>query len=332
MSDVRPCPACGSTQEPERLVLAEMMFGLDETFPYACCAGCASVYIEQVPEDLGDYYTKKYYSLDFDPQTVIGRPGVAQAVRLLGRSALLGRDVLAGTARRAVPLRQVRITLARFESVRVAGLSRGAQSRVLDIGSGTGALVYALSLAGLAEVTGIDPFNEADRVFDTGARVLRRSLEEVEGEYDLVMLHHSLEHVPQPRETLAQVRRLLAPGGRALVRMPTVSSAAYERYGTSWTQLDPPRHLTIFSRLGMERLCADVDLLIRTVRDDSSGVQFWASEQTKAGVPLVAETSHYINPKRSAFSAAQLRAWDKQSAQLNQQGRGDQAMWVLTAG
>ena len=49
-------------------------------------------------------------------------------------------------------------------------------------------------------------------------------------------------------------------------------------------QLDPPRYLTVFSREGMERLCADVGLTIERVQDDSTAFQFWASEQLLAGV------------------------------------------------
>lgn len=312
-------------------MLPEMMFGLDESFRYGRCPDCASLFIQEVPDDLADYYSTKYYSFDLDPQSVMGRPGVSQAVALMGRSVLLGHNVLGRFVRRLVGVRQVQTTMALFESVRLAGLPRGKESRVLDVGSGSGALVYALSLVGLSEVTGVDPFNESDRVFDTGAQVLRRDLSEVQGEYDLIMLHHCLEHVPSPRETMEQVRRLLAPGGRVLVRMPTVSSEAFERYGTSWLQLDPPRHLTIFSRIGMERLCADGDLVIVELSDDSTAFQFWASEQARAGVPLVSETSHFVNPGKSAFSAGRLRDWEKEAAALNAQGRGDQAAWVLTS-
>lgn len=312
-------------------MLPEMMFGLDESFRYARCADCASLFIQEIPLDLVDYYSTKYYSFNLDPEAVIGRRGVAQAVGLVGRSVLLGHNVIGRGVRRAIGVRQVQTTMALFESVRLAGLPRGRESRVLDVGSGSGALVYALSLVGLREVTGIDPFNETDRTFDTGAQVRARDLSEVQGSYDLVMLHHCFEHVPDPRETLNQVRRVLAPGGRVLVRMPTVSSEAFERYGTSWMQLDPPRHLTVFSRLGMERLCARVGLLIKELSDDSTAFQFWASEQARSGVSLVSDTSHFVHPDRSAFSADQIRAWEKEAASLNARGRGDQAAWVLTS-
>ncbi len=307
-----------------------MMFGLDETFRYGSCRECGSVFILEVPEDLADYYSTKYYSFELDPQAVMGRAAVAPAVAALGRSTLLGRNLLGRAVRRSIGVRQVQTTAALFESVRLAGLSRGRDTRVLDVGSGSGALVYAMSLAGVRNVTGVDPYIDQDRTFDTGARLLRRELGLVDGQYDLIMLHHCLEHVPDPRSTLQEVRERLSPEGRVLVRMPTVSSEAYARYGLSWMQLDPPRHLTVFSRVGMQRLCADVDLQIQQVRDDSTSFQFWASEQLRAGIPLIAATSHFVNPRDSTFSAARLREWEKEAELLNERGRGDQAAWVLT--
>lgn len=331
MPDVRSCPACASVGAPSEFDLIETMFGLDKSFRYGSCPDCASVYILDVPEDLANYYSSElYYSFEPDPQSLMGRPGVAHGLAITGRSVLFGHNVLGTAVRHTLRARQVQTAMSLFASIRLAGLPRGRESRVLDVGCGSGTLVYALSLVGLPEVTGVDPFG-VGRVFDTGARVLQRDLSEVEGEYDLIMLHHALEHVPAPRETMSKVRGLLSPGGRALVRMPTVSSLAYERYGANWMQLDPPRHLTVFSRLGMQRMCDDIGLLIKEIRDDSTAFQFWASEQAGAGIPLVAETSHFVNPSESMFSTAQIRAWEKEAAVLNAQGRGDQAAWVLTS-
>lgn len=95
-------------------------------------------------------------------------------------------------------------------------------------------------------------------------------------------------------------------------------------------QLDPPRHLTVFSREGMVALCEESGFDVSQVHDDSTAFQFWTSEQVLSGTPLVAEDSHFVNPERSVFSRGQLRSWDREAAQLNARGRGDQAAWVLT--
>jgi Methyltransferase domain len=130
-------------------------------------------------------------------------------------------------------------------------------------------------------------------------------------------------------ETLRQTGKRLAPEGRVLVRMPTVSSHAYEEFGTSWYGLDPPRHFTLFSRDGVERLAEATGFEVVDVVDDSTAVQFWASAQNQLGIPFASERSRLIDQRRSPFSNRQIRDWDNQAQQLNASGRGDQAAWVL---
>src|SRR3954454_2934902 len=186
----RPCPACASRTTPAGCELPEMMFGLGERFDYLTCADCASLFIREVPDDLAAYYSAPYYSLEVDPEVVLGRPGVKQLVALLGRSTLFGSGRVSRTAR-VVPVRQLRTLVTLLESVRLAGLPGGRDTRVLDVGCGAGALVFALGLAGMRAVTGVDPFLAADRTLPTGATVLRRTVDDVDGSFDLVMLHHS---------------------------------------------------------------------------------------------------------------------------------------------
>ncbi len=297
------------------------MFGSGEPFDYGTCPRCGTVFILQVPANLGDYYgADQYYSFDADPQAMLGRPPIKQVVGAAARSAVLGRDAVA-TALRLLPREQLQFMLTALDGVRLAGLPQGADTRVLDVGCGTGLLVYALSLAGLEQVTGSDPFAPADRTFDTGAQVLRRDLSGVDGPFGLVMSHHGFEHVPDPFATLQEMRRILGPDGRVLIRTPTVSSLAYERYGVSWAQLDPPRHLTILSRRGMELLCERAGFVIRAVQDDASAFQFWASEQVQAGDSLVGP--------RTPTTRSQRRRWAREARAANAAGRGDQAAWVL---
>ncbi len=328
---VRPCPACADTDDGERLTLDEMMFGLGESFEYVVCPTCASLRIAAFPDDVADYYSTKYYSFDIDPEDVLGRPGVRQAVTAVGRSILMGRGVVGDAFDRLSDAR-VRALVSKYRSVTVAGLSKGLETRVLDVGTGAGVLPYLLVLAGLRDVVGTDPFAERDRTFDNGARLLKRDLADVEGQFDLVMLHHSLEHVPDPLDTLRQVRKLVAPDGRVLVRIPTVSSQAYDDYGRHWFQLDPPRHFTLFSRDGMSRIASEAGFDVLKVVDDSTAVQFWASAQNQLGIPFASAQSRLVDPKRSPFSNRQVRTWEREAGGLNARGRGDQAAWVLTPG
>ena len=330
MNTKNRCPACDSPAVTRIVEIPEQMFGLPEIFTYAECGGCGSLWITDLPADLRKYYdTATYYSFDQDPETVMGRLGVRQAITAVGRTMLFGPHRAVERLVQHAPSRELRTLISILASVRLAGLPQGRKTSVLDVGAGAGTLVFALGLAGLSDVVGIDPFLAAERRLGRSGSLLRRELAEVEGTFDLIMLHHSLEHVPQPRRTLALAKERLNPGGRVLVRTPTISSEAYEEYGTSWIGCDAPRHITLFTREGIDRMATDIGLATVAVLDDSNESQFWASEQFRDGVPFVAQDSHFVNPKESRFDRKQIRDWRRRATRLNALGRGDQAAWVL---
>jgi SAM-dependent methyltransferase len=88
-----------------------------------------------------------------------------------------------------------------------------AQQRVLDLGSGAGsfpASSYQCVIVTLDEDPAVRPSvcGGADRLPFRDAC------------FDLVVCHHSLEHITAVDETLAEIARVLAPGGRCFFSMP----------------------------------------------------------------------------------------------------------------
>jgi ubiquinone/menaquinone biosynthesis C-methylase UbiE len=102
--------------------------------------------------------------------------------------------------------------------------------RVLDVGTGTGAMAFALKQRRpAAEVHGIDP---GERMLDAartnGVRLghvvhfrwgWAQDLPFADEEFDAVTFAHVLRHIPVPQRpaVLAEARRVLRPGGRALI-------------------------------------------------------------------------------------------------------------------
>ena len=81
--------------------------------------------------------------------------------------------------------------------------------------------------------------------------------------------------------------------------------------------------MTLFTRHGIDRMAKDIGLAIVALVDDSNESQFWASEQVRKGIPLVASTSHFIDPKASIFDRRQIRDWRHEADRLNREGQGD---------
>lgn len=160
-------------------------------------------------------------------------------------------------------------------------------------------------------------------------RILKGDIFGIQKQYDLIMLHHSFEHMPRPLAVLQQVHRLLRPSRFVVIRIPVASSFAYRKYGEHWVQLDPPRHLFLHTVRSMELLAAASDFRIADVIHDSTEFQFWASDQYRDNIPLRDERSYLTNPGTSMFSPSQIADFRRAADDLNREGDGDSACFVL---
>ncbi|MBZ0111005.1 MAG: class I SAM-dependent methyltransferase [Thermoanaerobaculia bacterium] len=131
----------------------------------------------------------------------------------------------------------------------------GDRLRVLDIGCGRGDLVGSFSALGFdAHGTEIAP--PPDGEFPGTLHAVGDLAEAGfdEESFDLVVLWHVLEHLADPRGTIEEIHRILAPEGRLAIAVPNFSGWQARWAGPSWFHLDLPRHLFQFSRRGLETL------------------------------------------------------------------------------
>jgi SAM-dependent methyltransferase len=206
-------------------------------------------------------------------------------------------------------------------------------SRILDIGCGSGALLVRIWKEGFTGATGIDPYIPADIRYKNGLEIRKVTIGEFgpDGTYDFIMMNHSFEHIPAQHAAFADIARLLAPGGTALVRVPVSGSYAWERYGTDWVHLEAPRHLYLHTEKSMAVLAREVGLELKDVVYDSDELQFYGSELLKDGlIKNVRDYKEYMKEhSETAFTRAQMRAWKKESERLNGIKKGDQACFYL---
>jgi SAM-dependent methyltransferase len=293
------------------------MFGLRDVFTYFQCSRCGCLQIAEIPSDMSRYYPPAYYSFRLATRRVSGGPARRLFRRLRDRYAALGRGAVGRALYALAPNRTLRL---------LSRLPLTLRSRILDVGCGAGTLLYTMRGAGFENLLGVDPYLARDVEYPNGLRVLKKTVHEAAGEWDLVMFHHSLEHVGDPLETMRSASRLLAPGGACLVRTPTVSSYAWEHYGVHWVQIDAPRHFFLHSRESLALLAEKAELRVVDVVYDSTRLQFRGSEQYLRDIPLKPLDR---KRRRSVFTRAELKAFSRLAEQMNREGRGDQAAFFL---
>jgi SAM-dependent methyltransferase len=314
----RVCLACGELlPEDESFAAREMMFGTKDAFHYCGCTRCGSVTLLDPPSDWTRYYEhESYYSMRESP--VLPAPSWR---RLLKTDTFLRAPAM--LTEPALPkLRRGRLSIPSwYWWFRSMGLRR--DSRILDVGSGSGALLHKLAADGFTSLTGVDPFVRDSLDYSDGVRIVKGEIASLSVPFDVIMFHHSLEHVESPQGQLGAARSVLRRGGIVIVRVPVADSWAYRYYGADWVQLDPPRHQIIMTSETVKLLAKRSGYVLQRAYRDSEARQIWGSELYKRDVKLVgADPSKY-------FSPVELDEFQSRTRQLNRSSDGDQAVFLL---
>jgi SAM-dependent methyltransferase len=220
------CWVCGTEVHFRRLQVRDADRGTD---PYclSLCSACSSGAVEHPPspQTLSRHYDASYYG--------------------------------DGEGKFAAPLQAIlnRSNRARARSI-WNSLHCPPAPLVLDIGCGRGLLLGELAQMGARgiglERTALDSTR--------GAAGFELRLGELTDQnfpaasFDAVVLWHAFEHLGEPRAALAEIDRIVKPGGLLVIAVPNNASWQARWFGPRWFHLDVPRHLHFFGHAGLLRL------------------------------------------------------------------------------
>lgn len=192
-------------------------------FNHYKCPKCELIFIDPIPENLGDYYPQSYYIV----------PDTVDALKA-------GFD---------------------HESYKIEIIQRYIKAgRLLEIGPSLGCFTYLAKLSGFhAEAIEMDELcskflNEVAHIPTVNTADTCEALKSLPP-YDVIALWHVIEHLPNPWETLDAIAQSLLPGGIVVIAAPNPYAFQFKIMGRYWPHVDAPRHVMLIPpRLIQEKL------------------------------------------------------------------------------
>lgn len=330
---VQQCPICGSEQ---RTLLYDGL--TDRVFRTAPgrwtlyqCISCGSAYLDPRPNQatIGLAYGS-YYTHEGQDHPTIRRIGPLRTLLhdwlngYMNARYGLKRQPASALGRWMIPLFPPLRAAADTECRHLPRPPAGSGA-LLDVGCGNGRfLMLAQEIGWNAE--GIDLDSKAvETARQRGLAVCQGGIEilsEEQEKYDVITLSHVIEHVPDPLNLLRSIYRLLKPGGSLWLETPNLASLGHQRFRENWRDLDPPRHLVLFTSDSLHQALGKVgfEIIEQYWRGMVLYAIFAASEAitrkdnvsyaTRGGKPpisdLIAEAKEMLIPNQREFLTFQI--------------------------
>jgi SAM-dependent methyltransferase len=131
------------------------------------------------------------------------------------------------------------IAIARLDKIRTFR----PEGRLLDAGCSNGAFVHCALSFGY-DAFGIDIANSTNNIKRCHSGDI---WQESEDSWEIVTLHDVVEHFLYPKMEIANLRRILRPGGLLVIQSPDFGCDDFIAQGLSWKHVRPIEHIYMMS-------------------------------------------------------------------------------------
>jgi SAM-dependent methyltransferase len=281
---VGACPLCGSTKCSFMFRLPDRWHGVPGEFTYRRCHDCGTVFQDPrvVSEDLSLCYPDEYFTHQ-SPDVSSTTPQTGLRSRALLRQAVIAavrqapvRGAIGWLGRLLAKSRRLR-ERAFYGVMDEMRPFRPGVARALEVGCGAGLLLKALEHAGW-QAEGLEWDEEAAEIArrTSGRQVMVGDFQKAAlplAEYDLVVLNHVFEHLPDTLGCLRKIADILAPGGRAVLIYPNSESLGARVFREDWFPWEVPRHLVLPTARAVRKAADDVGLVTNSLRSSARNTQ-----------------------------------------------------------
>ena len=301
------CCLCGGTEGEVVVERSDLMLGATaQRFALAKCPRCRVLFLDPRPT-AGDlellYPEKEYYTRDVRALSEVvsrrssgpkqrlqmrilnayghvtkskvesrkskvgGRPGLRHPFRHLFEA--IGKMTLFPLLVRQSALLRTLVYNRRFLRF------RRRAARILEVGFGNGLLLFALSHLD-TELFGTEISDKTCQAVSDALDVKTFcgqiwDAKYAEGQFDLIIFSHSLEHLTDPMRALREARRILAPDGGLLISAPNPNCFSARLFKEHWSGYDFPRHLFLFGREALSKMAEEAGFRLQAVKSPLEG-------------------------------------------------------------
>ncbi len=234
---IEACPLCNNPAFEPFLVCKDYTSSL-EHFSLVRCSSCSFVFLNPRPDavSLPAYYESREYISHSRKPT-----GPIDLIYLFARN---------------FTLRWKTRLIKKYKS----------KISILDFGCGTGGFLRACQRQGW-QISGVEPSEKARHYAKelTGASIERDLAPFQRRQFDVISLWHVLEHVPDLRKKVAEIKAVLKDDGIIFIAVPNHESNDALRYQAYWAGYDVPRHLWHFTKTTMTALLTAEGFKMRAI-------------------------------------------------------------------
>lgn len=257
------CKICNNINNNKYYKVKELQFGINEEFNYMECLNCGCLQLIDIPEDMSKYYPNNYYSFNIDNdikyRSILNNIEVnTNKYYFTKKGSLISKLFCFFFIGILIPIKPEKDIF---------------EKKIIDIGCGNGKLLKMMSECGFKYLYGADPYikNEINYKINenNSIKIYKSDIFDINDKYDIIMLNHSLEHMPRQNDVLKKISNLLNDNGICIIRIPTVSSYAWSKYKEYWFSLDAPRHFFLHSIKSISILCDKCNFNINEILYDS---------------------------------------------------------------
>lgn len=254
--ELKCCPLCGNSDLLPVCSTSDPHYGIQGTFQIVRCSGCSVMCLNPMysQQELSALYPADYYAY----QDHFSSSGWKELIKTSLGIRICTRDPKFPTP-----------------------------GRMLDLGCGSGWFLLEMRKKGW-DTYGVEINSRAAEIGrkKAGLNIFAGDLQEAKFPadfFDYVRSNHSFEHISSPRATLAEIYRILKPGGRLMIGVPNGASLTARVFREYWYYLGAPVHPFTYSVQTLSWLLAQYQFEVLHVNynSDYSGIlgsaQIWAN-------------------------------------------------------